>query len=409
MRRHWLPQNLYLRVLLAMIGSITIVLAILTAFTLSDSQARLKDEMLDRGQNQLKVLIHASSVYFAQQDAHQLILTGQAATEGGQPQFVAFYSPAGELLAAAAAPSAPDTARVAFGELPQLAQASGSNQVRWTDDYLEIAQPVIYYGQPSGIVALRFGAEGLAASFNRELTQSIITALILVVVLNVVVGLLLRQFMIVPLRRLAATSDQISGGVWVTPADQDRSDEFGKLARSFGQMVKTLQAREAQLQEQVSAVKSLNAELDARVAERTHELNQLVGHQEQLLDQIREMSTPVVPVVEGVIVVPIVGSLDSRRATQLIQSVLVGIEEHHARLAVLDITGVPVVDTHVAGVIIQAAGAARLLGSAAVLVGIRPEVAQTLVQLGIDLSGIQTFTTLREALQTSLARPKRVA
>jgi anti-anti-sigma factor len=409
MYQRWLPQNLYFRVLLALIISITMVSAVLTALIVSDSQARLRDDMLERGQNQLKVLSYASSVYFAQQDTHQLILTGEAATGGGQPQFVAFYSAAGELLATAAAPNAPDTARVAFGDLLQLAQTSGANQVRWANGYLEIAQSIVYQGQPSGAVAVRFGTEGLEAEFNRELLQSIITALILVVVLNLVVGLLLRQFIIQPLRRLSAASDQISAGAWVIPVGQERSDEFGKLARSFGQMVKTLQTREAELQEQVAAVQSLNAQLDARVVERTHELHQLVANQEQLLNQIREMSTPVVPVLEGVIVVPIVGSLDSRRATQLIQSVLAGVEQHRARLAVLDITGVPVVDTHVAGVIVQAASAARLLGSTAFVVGIRPEVAQTLVQLGVDLSGIQTYPTLQEALRTTAARYRRVA
>jgi anti-anti-sigma regulatory factor/HAMP domain-containing protein len=406
MRQRWLPQSLYFRVLLAVIVSITIVLTVLTALTVSDSQVRLKEDMLERGQNQLKILIHASSVYVAQQDAHQLILTGEAATQGGQPQFVAFYSVAGELLAAAAAPNAPDAARVGFGDLLQLSRTSGTNQVRWSDNYLEIAQPIVYQGQQAGTVAVRLGAEGLAADFNRELTQSIITALILVVALSLVVGLLLRQFIILPLRRLSAASDQISEGVWAMPAGQERADEFGKLARSFGQMVKALQAREAQLQEQVAEVQSLNAELDARVVERTHELHQLVGAQERLLSQIQEMSTPVVPVLEGVIVVPIVGSLDSQRATQLIQSVLNGVGQHHARIAVLDITGVPVVDTHVAGVILQSAGAARLLGCAAVLVGIRPEVAQTLVQLGVDLSSIRTYPTLQEALRTTAVRSR---
>jgi anti-anti-sigma factor len=402
----WLPQNLYLRMLLAMAVSITIVLAGVTAISVSDSQARLKQDMLGRGLDYTKILIHAASVYVAQKDAHQLTLTATAATEGNQVQFVAFYDETGTLLAAAAAPDAPPSTRAPFGDLLRQAQASSDTVIRWSDDHLEIAQPIIYQGQDSGTVALRVAAEGLEANLNRELTRTIFTAVILAMVISLTVGLLLRQFVIVPLRQLSNASDQVSAGTWVSPTGQERRDEFGSVARSFSQMVATLQMREAQLQEQVVAVQTLNTELDARVIERTQELHQLVGHQEELLAQIRQMSTPVVPVLEGVIVLPIVGSLDTQRASQLIQSVLNGIEEQHAHLAVLDITGVPVVDSQVAKVILQASDAARLLGAAAVLVGIRPEVAQTLVQLGVNLEGIRTFATLQEALQATSRRMK---
>jgi hypothetical protein len=132
MFRRWLPQNLYLRVLLAMAVSITIVLAGVTALTITDSQARLKQDMLERGQNDAKILIHAASVYVAQRDAHQLTLTATAATESNQVQFVAFYDETGALLAAAAAPDAPATTRAPFGDLLQQARASANNVARWS-------------------------------------------------------------------------------------------------------------------------------------------------------------------------------------------------------------------------------------------------------------------------------------
>jgi rsbT co-antagonist protein RsbR len=153
-------------------------------------------------------------------------------------------------------------------------------------------------------------------------------------------------------------------------------------------------------------VQGLNAALDTKVVERTAELHQLVAAQDQLLTQIHQMSIPVVPVLDGVIVVPLIGSVDSGRAVQLIQNVLAGIEEHRASLAILDITGVPVVDTHVAAALLQVAHATRLLGATAMLVGIRPEVAQTLVQLGVDFGGVQTFATLQEALGITIKRTK---
>src|SRR6185295_5535053 len=100
----------------------------------------------------------------AQRDAHQLTLTATAATEGNQVQFVAFYDETGTLLAAAAAPDAPESTRAPFGDLLGQAQASSNTVIRWSDDHLEIAQPIIYQGQDSGTVALRVAAEGLEAN-----------------------------------------------------------------------------------------------------------------------------------------------------------------------------------------------------------------------------------------------------
>lgn len=405
-QRRWSPPGLYFRVLAALVTAIIIVLGISTVVSVSTSQARLRQDLLDRGQDELRVLKLSSSVYFSQRDTHQLILIAKAATDGGQPLFVAFYDSQGSMLAAAAAPDAPDTARRTFDTLPQQAQSTGTEQIRWAEDALEIVQPVVYYGEPSGAIAMRIGTASLRADFERGLFSSIITTLMLTLILSLLVGLLLRQLIIVPLRRLSAASDQISAGNWIIPSGHERSDEFGTVARSFGQMVQTLQARETQLHEQVVAVQALNTELDERVAERTQELQSLVSLQEQLLAQIQEMSTPVVPVLDGVIVVPLIGNFDGQRASQLVQSILGGIEQHSARVAVLDITGAMMVDTQVAGTIVKVTEAARLLGTTVVLVGVRPEVAQTLVQLGIDLAHIRTSATLQEAIQQLPRRPR---
>lgn len=267
------PKHLYVRILVAIVLSITLVLTIVTGLTIRDSQRRLRDELVEHGFNQLKVLTYAASVYMAHQDAHQLILTGEAATTGGHPLFVAFYAPTGALLAAVAAPMAPDAARITFGDLPRQAQRSGDAQIRWSADYLELAQPIDYQGLPVGVVALRMSAEDLEASFYRELTQSLLTTLVLIAVLSLVIGLLLRQIVIKPLARLNAASDQISRGAWVPPPGQERQDELGQLARSFERMLSALHARESELREQVAATQQLNAELDARVARRTAELN----------------------------------------------------------------------------------------------------------------------------------------
>jgi anti-anti-sigma factor len=113
---------------------------------------------------------------------------------------------------------------------------------------------------------------------------------------------------------------------------------------------------------------------------------------------IQELSTPIIPVSESVLVVPLIGAIDSRRATQITESVLEAISRQQTRVLIIDITGVAVVDTSVVHHLLQTARAARLLGTTPVLVGIGPEVAQTIVQLGVDLSSIVTRSTLQDGL-----------
>lgn len=115
---------------------------------------------------------------------------------------------------------------------------------------------------------------------------------------------------------------------------------------------------------------------------------------------IRELSTPLMPVSKGVIVMPIVGSISESRAEQIRETLLVGIQAHQARFAVLDITGVQIVDTDAAAQLISVAKAARLLGARLILSGIGPTVARTIVELGLELSGMTTTSTLANALLT---------
>lgn len=114
--------------------------------------------------------------------------------------------------------------------------------------------------------------------------------------------------------------------------------------------------------------------------------------------QIRELSTPIIPLHTGVMALPLVGTIDSARAGQILETLLTGISEQQADVVIIDITGVPVVDTAVANYLLQAAQAARLLGAQVVLVGISAEVAQTIVQVGADLSTITTRATLQDGI-----------
>jgi rsbT co-antagonist protein RsbR len=119
---------------------------------------------------------------------------------------------------------------------------------------------------------------------------------------------------------------------------------------------------------------------------------------------LAELSTPLIPISDDTVVMPLIGTIDSRRAQQVIEGLLEGIVAAHAQVAILDITGVPVVDTQVANALLRAAQAVKLLGAQVVLTGIRPEVAQTLVGLGVDLSGIVTRSTLQNGIVFALGR-----
>lgn len=133
------------------------------------------------------------------------------------------------------------------------------------------------------------------------------------------------------------------------------------------------------------------------------ELDDLREQYARLESVISELAVPVVPLLDGVIVLPLVGNIDTRRAQQVIESLLTGIAEQQADVAIIDITGVPLVDTQVASYLGQAIRAAALLGARVVLSGIGARIAQTLVALDIDFSSVTTCANLRDGIETALA------
>ncbi|WP_066060024.1 RsbT co-antagonist protein RsbRA [Robertmurraya korlensis] len=117
---------------------------------------------------------------------------------------------------------------------------------------------------------------------------------------------------------------------------------------------------------------------------------------------LQELSAPLIPVFDGISVMPLVGTIDTERAKQIMENLLNGVVRNRSEVVLIDITGVPVVDTMVAHHIIQAADAVRLVGAKCMLVGIRPEIAQTIVNLGINLSQITTKNTLKKGIESAL-------
>jgi len=148
-----------------------------------------------------------------------------------------------------------------------------------------------------------------------------------------------------------------------------------------------------------SALAAMNRFIDMAMAVIGEEY--LRAKEEIILRQqeaIRELSTPVLPLRDELLLLPIVGVIDSNRARQMTDQLLNGIRDNRAKVVVIDITGVPAVDSMVANHLIQAVEAARLLGAHTILTGLSTEVAQTIVRIGVDLGKVKTTGNLRDGV-----------
>ena len=125
----------------------------------------------------------------------------------------------------------------------------------------------------------------------------------------------------------------------------------------------------------------------------------VIARQQQ---ELLELSTPVVKLWEGILVLPLIGTLDSARTQVIMESLLQQIVESEATIAIIDITGVPTVDTLVAQHLLKTVAAARLMGADCIISGIRPQIAQTIVQLGVDLNEVTTKASLAAAFRLAL-------
>lgn len=218
-----------------------------------------------------------------------------------------------------------------------------------------------------------------------------------------------------PITTVAAAAARIAGGEMGVRVPVLRRDELGAVAVAFNTMADAIAGRTAELQDLAA---SLEQQVDARTAELRHESAERERLQAETVAQattLMSLSTPLIPISDKVLVLPLVGTLDDWRLGQVQNSLLGGVEQFHPTYAILDITGVPVVDDRGADALTQTAHMIRMLGTQLVLTGIRPEVAQTLVSIGADLGPIRTFSTLQQAIEATRApaftngRPKPLA
>lgn len=159
---------------------------------------------------------------------------------------------------------------------------------------------------------------------------------------------------------------------WQVPVFDERGEVYGVVGFTLD----------------ISEAKRTEQELRSRL--------ELIERQQQV---IRDLSTPIIQVWDGVLTLPMIGVVDSARTAQVMDSLLEAVARTHARYAILDLTGVEMVDTKTAGYLIELVRAIRLLGAEGIVAGIRSNVAQTIVALGLDLADITTLGNLRLALQ----------
>jgi len=187
--------------------------------------------------------------------------------------------------------------------------------------------------------------------------------------------------------RFAAKGDDCDEFV-IRPSDRSLEDRIDALFQSE-------QATKADLAVALDRLRDEIAERDRSERELREKL-ELIARQEEA---IRALSTPIIEVWDGVLTLPLFGVIDSLRAAEMMDRMLDAIMEKAATYAIIDLTGVDVVDTKTADHIGKLVRAAELLGARCIITGIRPAVAQTMVQIGIDLTKIVTLSTLREALR----------
>jgi anti-anti-sigma factor len=231
-----------------------------------------------------------------------------------------------------------------------------------------------------------------------QIQQIAVGAILLTLLLAVAAALQLAQTLAHPLNELVEATTRLNQGDYeVAVAQRDRS-ETGVLAAAFNRMTATLRQQRDETLRQQAAIVQRNRQLE-QALERAEAAT---AERETLATTVRELSVPAVPILEGVIVVPLVGEIDEQRAQALRRRLLDGIGERRARIAIVDITGVPLVDATLASWLVKLADAAALLGTRCVLVGISPDVAQALGAGGANLDRLIIYPDLRGAVEYAM-------
>ncbi|HRI54218.1 MAG TPA: STAS domain-containing protein [Pseudomonadota bacterium] len=176
----------------------------------------------------------------------------------------------------------------------------------------------------------------------------------------------------------------------------DQADEFSVLEAALNIYNQELSAARAQNERYIAELEQSKRELQEQLS--TIARQQLA---------INELSAPTVELWEEILLLPVIGTLDTQRAQEMTEKLLDRVKQSRSRCIIIDITGVEIVDTTTANSVLKMTRAARLLGAMCVLTGIRPEIARTMIQLGVELEGLRTLRTLKDGLRECFAYLRR--
>ncbi|MEM8531122.1 MAG: STAS domain-containing protein [Chloroflexota bacterium] len=236
---------------------------------------------------------------------------------------------------------------------------------------------------------------------ERRTIPAIIGIGALAIILTSVIGGGMARWLPRPLLALTKQAERVAdGNLNVRVDDIAGNHEVGRLGRAFNHMTEQLSAQQAAIATRTTELEQANTQQHALV----EQLQKSLEEQETLDQTVRELSVPTIPILPGVLVVPLVGAFDERRAQNLQNRVLSTTEQQRIAHVLLDVTGVPVIDTQVAQMIIHITNSLQLLGAQPSLIGIRPEVAQTLIHLGIKFEHLSIYADLQSAIEHYLSQ-----
>jgi len=233
------------------------------------------------------------------------------------------------------------------------------------------------------------------ASGSATLAAVIGSAGFLLLIAAVPLGLIyLSRAVVAPVRAVGEAAQRLAGGDTQVRAPEQGAGEAGALARAFNSMAAALEVSRGELEQR-----------GVRLGEANRRLREAFAELERSKQQaILELSTPVLLLERGLLVLPVIGALDLERVAQLDDRLLAAVREQRARVVVIDVTGVPVIDSEVAGRLLGTVAAVRLLGARVIMTGMSAELAEALVALDIDTTALDSFADLQGGVEAATGR-----
>jgi anti-anti-sigma factor len=392
------------QLLILTVGTALLVIVLLVGMAVFQTSTVVRQE----GDQRLSALTQATSdlvtpsLVAQDTDGIQRILTAVVREEGLDRAFV--FSPDGAIVASQRSEQG-DEEELSADDQDFAMEALRADQINTRDDsdnLVDIAVPIHANGQAVGVLLGQSSTSDALDELVGTTLPQMSAAGLGVALLAGLVALVTARYIAAPLRKLSLAAVAVGQGQLETLPKVRGSAEVSALADAFGQMVEDLRSTREVVAEQQRSLETRVRERTADLERTLAELRESSNVREQLSATVRGLASPVVPVLDGILVMPLIGVIDTQRAGLLTNTLLHAVQQHHAKMVILDVTGVPIIDTQVARTLLNAARSVKLLGTQTILVGLRPELAQTIVGLGLDLSGLITQADLQSGVSYAM-------